>query len=158
MRWWALLSLMLLLAGCAKTQRIDRAALDQRYAETQLAEGVLSVVPIRLEPGVEPPVIVNWWYAGSSGGDHQLVYRELTWDRDLRPIGVEQKYLIAQGGLAIQERFARTSDASRWVPLHEAVPNEIEPPADLPTARKAPHPVTSDPITRPDERVLPPAD
>ncbi|MEM9345279.1 MAG: hypothetical protein AAGB26_01550 [Planctomycetota bacterium] len=154
----ALLLVLFLLSGCTKTQRIDRATLDQRYEETQLTEGVLSIVPLRIMPDGEPPVVVNWWYAGSSSGDHQLIFRQLTWDQDLVPVGAEQKYVIAQGDLLIKERFARTSDAARWVPLYEAASNEIEPPADLPTARKAPGPITNDPIKRPEELAPPPID
>ena len=140
MRLSVLLSLVFVLAGCTRTQLIDRPTLDQRYQETQLAEGVLSVVPLRPEPGVEPPVVVNWWYAGTRDGQHQLVYRELTWDSQRKPVGSEARYRIASTQLPIAEPFAMTSDEARWLPLYEAAANEIEPPADLPTARKAPKP------------------
>ncbi|MEM6505651.1 MAG: hypothetical protein AAF711_09305 [Planctomycetota bacterium] len=142
---------LVLLSGCSKAQRVDRAALDQRYQATQLVEGVLSVIPQRVMADVEPPVIVNWWYTGSSQEDHRLVFRRLTWDQDLVPVGIEENYLIAQTDLPIQQRFMITRDPTRWVPLYEAAPNEIEPPADLPTARKAPNPITNDPIQRPEE-------
>ena len=68
MRRLVLLALLVALAGCESTQRIDRAALDERYQQTQLAKGVLSIVPLRVEPNQPPPVVVNWWYAGSSDG------------------------------------------------------------------------------------------
>lgn len=146
-----LLTLLLLLVGCSKTQFIDRPTLDRRYQETQLAEGVLSVVPLRAEAGAEPPVVVNWWYAGTRDGQHQLVYRELTWDSQRKPVGNEARYRIVSTQLPIVEPFAATMDEARWLPLYEAAANEIEPPADLPTARKAPNPVETNPIQQPDE-------
>ena len=140
------------LAGCTKTQLIDRPMLDQRYQETQLAEGVLSVVPLRAESGAEPPVVVNWWYAGTRDGQHQIVYRELSWDSQRKPVGNEVRYRIASAQLMVAEPFAMTSDETRWIPLYEAAANEIEPPADLPTARKAPKPFETNPIRQPDEQ------
>ena len=153
MRLSVLLSLVVVLVGCTQTELIDRPTLDQRYRETQLAEGVLSVVPIRPDPETEPPVVVNWWYAGTRDGQHQIVYRELTWDSQRKPIGAEARYRIVSTQLPIAEPFAMTSDESRWLPLYEAAANEIEPPADLPTARKAPNPFEADPIRQPDEPV-----
>ncbi|MBX2852936.1 MAG: hypothetical protein KTR15_14465 [Phycisphaeraceae bacterium] len=158
MRPLALLALLVVLAGCAKTQLIDRATLDQRYQETQLAEGVLSIVPPLLQRDARPPVVVNWWYAGTRDREHRIVYRELTWDRERKPVGVERRYRIAASELAIAEPRASTTDEARWLPLYEAAGNEIEPPADLPTARKAPKPIDHNPIKRPDEPLLPPND
>lgn len=150
--------IVLLLAGCSQTQFIDRSTLDQRYEETQLAEGVLSVVPIRLEPDAPPPVVVNWWYAGTSENQHRIIFRELTWDSDGKPVGKEVRYRVARNQLVIAQPFAPTSDAARWLPLYEAAGDEVEPPADLPTARKAPSPEQNEPIRLPDESVLPPTD
>lgn len=148
----------MLLVGCNSAQPIDRSALDQRYQETQLASGVLSIVPLRIEPDRAPPTVVNWWYAGTSGAGHVVVYRELTWDAKGKPIGEEKRYRINQDALKINGPFAYTKDAARWLPLYEAVPGEIAPPADLPTTRKTPEPISNDPITRPDQPVLPPVD
>lgn len=156
MRRLVLLALLVALAGCESTRRIDRATLDERYQQTQLAKGVLSIVPLRVEPNQPPPVVVNWWYAGSSDGQHSLVYRELTWDNAGNPVGTEQRYRIAQNALKIQQPFASTRDAGRWMPLFEAA-DEIEPPADLPTARKAPVPIDNDPVRRPEQPVVPPS-
>jgi len=149
---------VLLLVGCQQTQLIDRAALDQRYQETQLADGVLSVVPLRLESGTPPPTVVNWWYVGTSENQHRIIFRELTWDSDGKPVGKEVRYRVARNQLVIAQPFAPTSDAARWLPLYEAAGDEVEPPADLPTARKAPSPEQNEPIRLPDESVLPPAD
>jgi hypothetical protein len=149
---------MAALIGCESTQRIDRATLDQRYQETQLAEGVLSVVPARLQRDTLPPVVVNWWYAGTRDREHRIVCRELTWDSERKPTGLERRYRIAASELAIAEPFASTNDEARWLPLYEAAGKEIEPPADLPTARKAPNPVENDPIQRPEAPPQPPTD
>ncbi|MEO0474628.1 MAG: hypothetical protein AAF085_01480 [Planctomycetota bacterium] len=154
MRWLVFLSLLVVLAGCAKAQRIDRLTLDQRYQQTQLAEGVLSVVPLRQDSSV-PPTVVNWWYAGTSSAEHELVYRSLTWDAQGNPVGRQTRYRVAASQLTIANSFARTSNARRWLPLHE-VAQEIEPPADLSTARKAPNPVDSDPIRRPNTPIQSP--
>jgi hypothetical protein len=150
-----LLASILLLAGCESNQRIDRAALDQRYQETQLAEGVLSIVPLRADPNQPPPTVVKWWYAGSREAEHRLVYRELTWDDAGNPVGKEQRYSIARSALEIQQSFAYTSDSAYWLPLHE-VAEAIEPPTDLPTARKTPKPVENNPIRRPDDAPVAP--
>lgn len=157
MKRLVLLALVLMFVGCKSAQHIDRAALDQRYQETQLAEGTLSIVPMRLSPDAEAPVVVNWWYAGTSNGEHQLVYRELTWDQDLKPVGEEQRYRVSQEALKINEPFVYTKDASRWLHLHEAA-DEIEPPTDLPTARQAPKPIDNNPIQLPNEPVVPKVD
>jgi len=154
----ALLIWALLLIGCTKTQQIDRPTLLEHYQATQLAEGTRSIVPLRLEPNAKPPTVVNWWYAGTANGQHHLVYRQLTWDNDRKPVGQEVRYRIAADQFTIAEAFAPTDDAARWLALYEAAPQEIEPPADLPTTRKAPKPVTSDPIRLPDESVLTPSD
>ena len=158
MRALALLALLFVIVGCESTQRIDRAALDQRYLETQLAEGVLSVVPLRAAPGSDPPVVVNWWYAGTRHHEHRIVYRELTWDSDRKPVGLERRYRIDQRELPINAMFDSTTDEARWLPLYEAAPDEIEPPADLPTARKAPTPIENDLLSRPDAPPARPTD
>lgn len=154
----ALLVLLIVLAGCEQTQRIDRAALDQRYQDTQFADGVLSIVPLRIEPGEQAPVVVNWWYAGTSDGQHTIVYRELTWDSERKPVGREARYRIAQTGLKVVQPIATTQDSRLWLPLYEAAPDDIEPPTDLPTARKAPKPIEIDPIAQPDKPTLPAID
>ncbi|MFK7787867.1 MAG: hypothetical protein AB8C95_00055 [Phycisphaeraceae bacterium] len=154
----ALVTLLIVMSGCAKAQLIDRPALDQRYLDTQLAEGVLSIVPLRLDPNVKPPVVVNWWYTGTDGDQHQLVYRELTWDDERKPIGKELRYRIQADQLAIASPFPATKNDLRWLPLYDAAANGIEPPADLPTARKAPNPITNDPIRLPQQPVLPAVD
>lgn len=143
---------LLLLVGCKSAQSIDRSALDQRYEETQLAEGVLSIVPMRLRPEAQSPIVVNWWYAGTKAGEHQLVYRELTWDQDRKPVGKEQRFRVSQDALDISEPFAYTTNEASWLRLHEAA-DAIEPPADLPTARQAPTPIESNPIQLPEEPV-----
>lgn len=153
-----LLALLFVSAGCQSTQRIDRATLDQRYEESQLAEGVLSIVPSRVERNAKPPIVVNWWYAGTRSGEHQLVYRELTWDTQAKPVGLERRYRIAADALLITEPFASTSDETHWLPLHEAAGAEIKPPADLPTARQAPLPIDQNPIQLPDQPLQPPTD
>lgn len=153
-----LLALLFVFAGCQSSQRIDRATLDQRYQETQLAQGVLSIVPSRLQRSDQPPIVVNWWYAGTRNDEHQLVYRELTWDTQAKPVGLERRYRIAADALLIAEPFASTSDEARWLPLYEAAGAEIEPPADLPTARQAPLPVDQNPIQLPDQPLQPSTD
>jgi hypothetical protein len=150
-----LLASILLFVGCESTQRIDLETLDQRYQETQLAEGVLSIVPLRADPNQPPPKVVKWWYAGSSDTEHKLVYRELTWDSAGKPVGKEQRYSIARSALTIHEPFAYTSQSAYWIPLYEAA-QAIEPPADLPTARKAPKPFENQPIRRPDDAPVAP--
>jgi len=152
-----LLTSLMFLAGCESTQRIDRATLDQRYQETQLAQGVLSIVPPRIDRSTPPPTVVNWWYAGSSDTDHTLVYRELTWDNAGNPVGKEQRYTLARSALAIAQTFPKTDTAARWLPLYE-VAKEIEPPADLPTARKAPKPIENEPVRLPEKPVVPPTE
>ena len=147
-----------LLVGCQSVQTIDRATLVERYEQTQLAEGVLSVVPLRLEADAQPPVVVNWWYAGTSENQHRIIYRELTWDSAGKPVGKEVRYRVAKNQLVIVLPFAVTSDAARWLPLYEAAENEVEPPADLPTARKAPSPEQNEPIRLPDASVQPPSE
>lgn len=157
----ALMLLVVLLTGCTQTQRIDRATLDQRYQETQLAPGVLSIVPPRLQRDAQPPIVVNWWYTGSRGGEHRIVYRELTWDSERKPVGLERRYRIAANELAIAVPFDATADEARWLPLYEAAGEKIEPPADLPTARQAPKPYEKNPMKRPQpyaEPNRPPAD
>ncbi len=154
----ALLALLVVLTGCTKAQRIDRPTLDLRYQETQFGEGTLSIMPLRPDPASPPPTIVNWWYAGTTDGEHRIVYRQLTWDDAGKPIGQERRYRITMDQITITETFAPTDDATRWLALYEAAPNEIEPPADLPTTRKAPKPITNDPIRLPNESVLPPSD
>lgn len=156
MRGLALLVLLVVLVGCEQTQRIDRAALDQRYQETQLADGVLSIVPLRIEPNATPPTVVNWWYAGTADSQHRVVYRSLTWDTAGKPVGQETSYRIPADQLKIAQPVVPSSDAARWLPLYEAAPDEIKPPTDLPTARQAPSPVDNDPIRLPDEAVVPP--
>ena len=158
MRLPFLLALLIVLSGCSSPQRIDRQALDQRYQATQLADGVLSVIPLRSEIGDSPPLVVNWWYAGTSDGLHELVYRDLTWDAQGNPTGNQVRYRIAADQLKLDTPFAYMRDDARWVPLYEAAPNEIEPPADLPTARKAPKPIETNPIRQPDPSVLQPQD
>lgn len=158
MRLLTLLLAVIMLVGCKSSPRIDRSTLDQRYQETQLAEGTLSIVPMRLAPNAEPPVVVNWWYAGTSNGEHHLVYRELTWGSDQQPVGQEQRYRVAADDLKIDEPFAHTKDAARWLHLHEAAAGEIKPPTDLSTARKSPKPLDSNPIQLPSEPVVPQLD
>ena len=150
MKCLMLLAMAMLVAGCKGAQRIDRPTLDQLYQETQLAQDVLSVVPLRLEPDAPTPVVVNWWYAGTRDGLHRLVYRELAWDQDRNPVGSERRYRIDAKVLQVIEPFEPTDDASRWLPLYEAAGSEIEPPADLPTARQAPQPIENSPIQQPD--------
>lgn len=158
MQRWGLLVLLVVLAGCTKAQRIDRPALIERYQATQLAEGTLSIVPLRPDPQAKPPIVVNWWYTGTANGQHHLVYRQLTWDDQAKPIGKEVRYRITVDQLTIAQPIARTDDPARWLALYEVAPNEIEPPADLPTARKMPNPVTNDPIRLPEESVVQPRD
>lgn len=158
MRLALLLAVLMVLTGCKGPQRIDRSTLDQRYQSTQLADGVVSIMPKRLDSHRPAPVVVNWWYAGSSGGQHEIVYRDLTWDSTGKPVGNEARYRIAADQLKIALPFELMREASRWVPLYEAAPDEIEPPADLPTARKAPQPIETNPIRQPDETVFPKPD
>ena len=139
----------------AASQRIDRAVLDERYRETQLVEGVLSIVPPLVERSAAPPTVVKWWYAGSDEAAHRLVYRRLTWDAEGNPIGNEQRYAVARDALQIPQPFAYTNRSALWQPLHEAAP-AIEPPPDLPTARQAPKPVENNPVRRPDDAVIEP--
>ena len=157
MRCWALLAVLAVLVGCQSTREISRHTLDKLYADTALNPNVLSSVPKHLDVQASP-VVVNWWYAGTSGGDHHIVLRELTWDRQGKPIGEEQRYRIPQNALKISEPFAYTKDAARWLPLYEAVPGEIEPPADLPPVRQTPKPIDRNPIQLPNEPALPKAD
>ena len=158
MRPLVLLAVICVLVGCSSPQRIDRSALDQRYQETQLAPGVLSIVPMRIESDRTPPVVVNWWYAGTSGGDHVVVYRELTWDANGKPIGTEKRYRIGQASLTISQPFAYVKDASRWLPLYDVVPGAFAPPTDLPTVRQTPKPIDSNPIQLPNEPAVPEVD
>lgn len=154
-QWQYLFVLSLLLLGCTNSQRIDRAELDQRYQETQLAPGVLSIVPPRLQRDAQPPIVVNWWYTGTRSGEHRIVYRELTWDSERKPVGLERQYRIAADELAIVVPFDATADEARWLPLYEAAGEKIEPPADLPTARQAPKPFENIPL-KPRESPFPP--
>lgn len=149
MRFFLLsLVVMMVLSGCVRAPRIDRAELDERYAETALAEGTLSSVPSRVEQG-EPPVVVNWWYAGTNQGWHNLVYRQLTWDTTGRPVGIEKRYRIEQSQLAIRSTFDQTSDSTRWLSLYEAATDVPRPP-DLLTSRQLPDSVSPQ-IVEPDQ-------
>lgn len=121
------LCLVLLLTGCMPRQ-LDRAGLDELYQETALAEGVLTSVPppIEIDPDA-PPIVVNWWYAGTRMGKHYLVYRELTWDKDGEPVGRERRYRVLQEALSVPEPFDKTRDEALWLPLFEAAPGVPEP-------------------------------
>ncbi len=123
--------ILFMLAGCQGAPVIDRAQLDERYEQTALAEGVLSALPLRVDPA-DPPVVVNWWYAGSSDRWHLLVFRELTWDETGEPAGRELRYRVPRDELSVASVFASTRDAGRWVPLYEAVAG-IAAPADTVT-------------------------
>lgn len=149
------LVLLIIMSGCTKAQRIDRATLDQRYQETQLSEGAVSIMPLRLDPDAKPPTVVNWWYVGSSSDVHHLVYREVTWGAARKPVGKEIRYRIARDQLAIDQPFAITDNEARWLPLYEVAPSHVQPPADLPTTRKPPGPVPADPIALPSQRGVP---
>ena len=137
-----LLALSVCLAGCQNAQTINRETLDQLYADSALAPGVLSSVPIEIDAQADP-VVVNWWYAGSDDGYHELVLRELTRDATGRPVGDESRYRVPVSQLTIDQPFDKTRDEARWLPLYEVSPDFI-PPADLPTRRRLPD--TVDPI------------
>lgn len=158
MRCWALLAVMAVMVGCQSTREISRHTLDKLYFDTVMASpGVLSSVPKHIDAQASPTV-VNWWYAGTSGGGHIVVYRELTWDANRKPIGTEKRYRIGQDSLTIGQPFAYVKDASRWLPLYDAAPGAFAPPADLPTVRQTPEPISNDPIRLPENPVLPPSD
>ena len=137
MRIGLCLAVLLLLVGCAPTM-LDRDGFDQRYADTALYEGVLSSVPPPndFDPQA-PPVVVNWWYAGTRHDQHYLVLRELTWDEAGKPVGQELRYRIDTASLTITDPFDKTRDESRWVALFQAS-TQVTPPADLVTERRIP--------------------
>lgn len=135
MRGLTLLMLCLMLAGCVRSTRVDRAAFDQQYEQTALAPGVLTAVPLRMDPDEPSPVIVNWWYVGSRWGKHFLVYRELTWDEERKPVGRERWYRIAEAELPVASPTEFSSDPADWLPLYEAS-GEVALPPDLATTRK----------------------
>ncbi|MGB0766080.1 MAG: hypothetical protein ACPGYV_00055 [Phycisphaeraceae bacterium] len=133
--------------GCQQSRRISIDELKQRYQDTVFADGVLSIVPLRLEPDSDPPVIVNWAYAGTKANEHHVVMRRLTWDDEQRPVGVEARYRIAASDLTIRETIEQTDWFDAWVPLYEAALSPaFDPPPDLPTSRRPPGPATETPI------------
>lgn len=143
----------LLLAGCNATRVIDRDALDKLYAQTALAEGSASFVPLHVEGGDRPERVVNWFYAGTDRRGHLLVYRELVLDGE-KPVGRERRYTIDPSALSIAETFDRTRDRWRWVYLHEAA-GEVEPPGDVLTSRRELGGEVRDPVDILPERVDP---
>lgn len=122
------------LAGCNATRAIDGDALDKLYAQTALAEGSASFVPLHVQPGDRPERVVNWFYAGTDRRGHLLVYRELVLEGQ-KPVGRERRYTIDASELSIAETFDRTRDRWRWVYLHEAA-GEVQPPGDVLTSRR----------------------
>lgn len=156
MRTLALAIFMLLPLGCASV--LSQDALVVRYTETALVKGVVSSMP-RADENAEPPVVVNWWYAGSDPRFHHIIYRELRWDASGDPVGVEERYRLDQTSVTMTTRFEKTSDASRWLPLYEAMPGVVPPPADLKTRRHVDGRVPLDerrvPLREPDPSVQP---
>lgn len=144
MRTGVLLLLLLLVVGCNRAPVIDRETFDQRYQQTALAEGVLTAVPLRIDRA-KPPTVVNWWYAGTSRTGHYLVFRELTWDAQGRPIGRELRYHVPADELAIRQPFAKTRSESSWLPLYEAA-TDIPRPSGLLTERQVPDAHRPDPV------------
>lgn len=137
MHWFAVFCFGLpglLLAGCNAPRAIDRDELDKLYADTALAEGSASFVPLHAGAGDRPERVVNWFYAGTDGRGHLLVYRELVLVGQ-EPARRERRYTIDASALSIAQTFDRTRDRSRWVYLHEAAEG-IEPPGDVLTSRR----------------------
>jgi hypothetical protein len=149
MRAIGLLAMSLICIGCTADQPIDLPTLIERYEATQLAEGTISIVPLRLDRDEPPPIVVNWFYAGTRNAEHLLVHRWLTWDDQGQPIGEQTRYTIAEQAFSIAEPMPRTENDARWLPLYEAAAS-IPAPSDLPSKRQPPSPVATDPITRPD--------
>ena len=141
MRNVALSIVSLLLTGCMSAL-IDRAELDQRYAQTAQAQGVLSAVPLRIDLD-SPPTVVNWWYAGTRDERHYLVYRELTWNESGKPIGKERWFRVPAQQLAVRSTIGKTRDDAKWLPLYEAAIG-MPPPWDLPTSRLPSDPLPPD--------------
>lgn len=133
MRTVLLMMLGFVLAGCAT--RLDRAELDRMYQSTSLAEGVYWARPLHADPDAPPPVIVNWWYAGTSRGDHVVVYRELTWTEAGEPRATQRDYRIAQAQLPLDKARPYSRDDDDWLPLFAAAPDAFAVPADVLTTR-----------------------
>lgn len=143
MRGLALLTLLSVFAGCAS--RIDRNTLDTLYQDSAMSPGVLSSVPLQIDPQA-PPTIVNWWYTGSEWGDHFIVSRQLNWDTTGQPRGRQRNFRIDAAEIKIAAPFSRTEDSTRWIPLHEATRGAVPPPRDLATTLNVPKPETPQPV------------
>lgn len=133
---------LLVLTGCGATQ-LSREGLVTQYNQSISAEGTRSSVPLPNEPidFENPPVVVNWWYAGTLKGRHYFVQRSLTWDPTGQAVGRDDWYRVSAEAIDLQPVFKKTRDARMWVPLYEYGLEGLPPPDDLVTRRQLPKPV-----------------
>ncbi|MEM1356211.1 MAG: hypothetical protein AAGC44_15100 [Planctomycetota bacterium] len=127
-----------MLASCTGTRggRVvlvdDFAAL---YADRTFAPNVVGAVPLPRDRVGRPPLVVNWFYAGTGQGVHRLVLRTLTWDEGGDPVMSQTRYDVPVEQLVVAEPFVVTRRVARWVPLHEAAQG-VAPPIGLDTWRQ----------------------
>jgi|GEM_PF-2339534 len=144
MRLASLLILLVTIGGCVRSTSLDRAAFDLKYQETALAEGTLSSLPISIAPDQPAPIVINWFYAGSRGDIHYVIFRQLTWDDEAKPVGMQRWYRISDSDLSIKNSFPFTRDSRQWLQLYEASADVTMPP-DLATQRQLGHPASQVP-------------
>lgn len=146
-----------LLAACTGGGRVERVSDFQAlYHETTFAPDVVGAVPLPRDRVGKAPVVVNWFYAGTTGGTHRVVLRTATWDAAGEPVTDQRQFAVPSEQLLIAEPFALTREVARWVPLHEAAAG-LSPPAGLDTWRQRVDPKEVDPVeVDPDPEILPP--